>query len=338
MLLKPSKLPSLTTSYRPISLMSSIMKLFKWVIEQRQCSYLEDIGFINKYQSGFKQNTSTDDHLFKLSQSVVESFNRGEHVVAAVLDVEKAFGNVWYNGLRYKIFMLDLPTKMTRWLSDFLVGRVTQVNVNGFLSDKISHIAGSSTKSQFSDDTALWAASKNVQFAAKLLRKDPQKLAKWCAKWRIKLNPEKTKVIIFSRSSLARNSEPILKSYGERLKIYPQMKFIGIPFDSKLTFQKHFEEILGRCNTRYHRIRLLVNKKWRPSPSTILQIYKQCVRPIFEYGSYSTIITSDTIISTLQRLQNKFFQLAPRLPKYINVKLLHDSSRLPYVKTSLLCN
>ena len=29
MLLKPDKLPSLTTSYRPVSLMSSVMKLFK---------------------------------------------------------------------------------------------------------------------------------------------------------------------------------------------------------------------------------------------------------------------------------------------------------------------
>ena len=55
MLLKPDKLPSLTTSYRPISLMSSIMKLFECVIEQRLRSYLEDIGFINKYQSGFRQ-------------------------------------------------------------------------------------------------------------------------------------------------------------------------------------------------------------------------------------------------------------------------------------------
>ena len=71
----------------------------------------------------------------------MESFNRGDHVVAAFLDVEKAFDNVWHNGLTYKIFMLDLPTKMTRWLSDFLVGRVIQVNVNGFLSDKISPVA-----------------------------------------------------------------------------------------------------------------------------------------------------------------------------------------------------
>ena len=77
------------------------------------------------YQSGFRQNKSTDDHLFRLSHSVMESFNKGEHVVAAFLDIEKAFDNAWHNGLRYKIFMLDLPTKMTRWLSDWLslVGR-----------------------------------------------------------------------------------------------------------------------------------------------------------------------------------------------------------------------
>ena len=147
----------------------------------------------------------------------------------------------------------------------------------------------------------------------------------------------KTKVIIFSRSPLARKSEPVLKLYGERPKIYPQEKSLGITFDSKLTFQKHFEEILGHCNTRYHRVRLIVNKKWGPSPSTMLQICKQCfVRPIFENGSLSTITTSDTIISKIQRLQNKFIRLALRLLKYISAKLLHDSSGLPYVKDRLL--
>ena len=77
MLLKPDKLPLLTTSYRPISLISSIMKLFERVIEQRLRSHPEQIGFINKHQSGSRRAKSTDDHLCRLSQSIKESFNRG---------------------------------------------------------------------------------------------------------------------------------------------------------------------------------------------------------------------------------------------------------------------
>ena len=143
-------------------------------------------------------------------------------------------------------------------------------------------------------------------------------------------------MIIFSRSMLARKAELNLKLYGETLKIYPQVKFLGIIFDSKLTFQPHFEDILECCNTRYYRLRLSANKKWRPSPATLIQIYKQCVRPISEYGSLSTITVSDNIISKIQRLQNKFIRLALRLPKYILPKLLHDSTGLPYVKDRLL--
>ena len=158
----------------------------------------------------------------------------------------------------------------------------------------------------------------------------------WCAKWRIKLSPTKTKVIIFSRSILARKTELNLKLYGETLKIYPQVKFLGINFNSQLNFKKHFEEILDSCNTRYHCLRLLVNKKWGPIPATLIQIYKQCVHPIFEYGSLSTVTALDYIISKIQRLQNKFIQLSLRLPKYICSKLLHDSMGLPYVKDRFL--
>ena len=77
MLLKPDKPIILTTSYRPINLKSSIMKLFERVTEQWLRSHLEHIGFINKHQSGFKRAKSTDDHLFRLSQSIMGALTGG---------------------------------------------------------------------------------------------------------------------------------------------------------------------------------------------------------------------------------------------------------------------
>ena len=94
MLIKPDKPPSQTTSYRPISLLSAIMKLFERVIEKRLRKHLEDDGFFSKYQSGFRKLKWTNDHLFHLSQTIMESFNQSEHVIAAFRDVEKAFDNV----------------------------------------------------------------------------------------------------------------------------------------------------------------------------------------------------------------------------------------------------
>ena len=173
--------------------------------------------------------------------------------------------------------------------------------------------------------------SKNIDLAAEYLQRDLDKLARWCAKWRINLNPEKTKVIIFSKSQTSIRAEPALSLYGDLLSYNPQIKFLAITFETRMTFTKHFEEILERCNQKFYRLRILVNKKWGPSPSTILQIYKQCVRPIFEYGIVSTITLLETVITKIQRVQNSFIRLALCLPKYVSARLLHEASGLPYM-------
>ena len=187
-------------------------------------------------------------------------------------------------------------------------------------------------KSQFADDTGQWAMSKNINLAAEYLQRDLDKLARWCAKWRIKLNPEKTKVIVFSKSPAAIRQNLLNLYNGDFLSYYPHIKLLGITFDNRMTFTKHFEEILECCNQKFHRLRILVNKKWGPSPTNISHIYKQCVRPIFEYGIVSTITVSESIINKIQRVRNSSIRLALCHPKYVCARLLHEASEPPYVR------
>ena len=121
-------------------------------------------------------------------------------------------------------------------------------------------------KSQFADEAGQWAVSKNIDLAVEYLQRDLDKLARWCAKWRIKLNPEKIKVIIFSKSRSAIRAKPALSLYSDLLSYYPHIKFLGITFDNRMTFTKHFEEILERCNQKFHHLRILVKKSGAQIP------------------------------------------------------------------------
>ena len=99
-----------------------------------------------------------------------------------------AFDNVWHNGLRHKIFVLDLPSKMTCWFSDFLkISPIAGIPLDSVLSPLLFliHVNDLSnphhrqnSKSQFAGDTVLWVASKNLQFTSKHLGKDLRKLTK----------------------------------------------------------------------------------------------------------------------------------------------------------------
>ena len=103
-----------------------------------------------------------------------------------------------------------------------------------------------------------------------------------------------------------------------------------------MTFTKHFEEILEPCNQKFHRLRILVNRKWGPSPTTSLQIHKQCVRPIFKYGIVSTITVSESVINKIQRVQNSFIRPVLHLPKYVSARLIHEASGLLYIRERLI--
>ena len=117
------------TSYRPVSLLGNLGKLLEKVMTSSLYNWAEEWGKLNEIQSGFRKNRSTNDQLFRLTQSILESHNRKNLTTAIFLDMEKAFDHVWHKGLLEKLRRIDTPP-ILRLIVNFLRDRDVRIRVN----------------------------------------------------------------------------------------------------------------------------------------------------------------------------------------------------------------
>ena len=121
---KPSKRRSDPCSYRPISLLCCLSKVFEAIMTKRLMSWAENTDQLPTEQSGFRKHHSTNDKLFELTQAVCQAQRLPTRVGAVFLDIEKAFDMVWHNGLRYERLHMNAPVLLLRWISSFLRDRI----------------------------------------------------------------------------------------------------------------------------------------------------------------------------------------------------------------------
>ena len=92
---KPGKDNMNPNSYRPIALTSCICKTLERMINERLIGYLVKNNIITEFQSGFRHQRSTNDHLVRLETFIREAFIKKEHLVAVFFDLEKAYDTTW---------------------------------------------------------------------------------------------------------------------------------------------------------------------------------------------------------------------------------------------------
>ena len=69
------------------------------MINDRLTWFLESNNIIKKFQSGFRHQRSTNDHLVRLETFIREAFNKKEHLVSVFFDLEKAYDTTWKYGI-----------------------------------------------------------------------------------------------------------------------------------------------------------------------------------------------------------------------------------------------
>ena len=119
-ILKPRKDPALPSSYQPISLLDMIGKLFEKILLARILHVVRERGLMRDEQFGFRPRHSTSLQLARLVERITRNFGEKRFTGAVFLDVAKAFGTVWIDGLLYKLTPLNFPSYIVHTVSSYL--------------------------------------------------------------------------------------------------------------------------------------------------------------------------------------------------------------------------
>ena len=132
---KPDKDHTDPTNYRPIALTSCICKTMERMINDRLTWFLEANNIITDYQSGFRRQRSTNDHLVRLETFIREAFIKKEHLVTIFFDLEKAYDTTWKYGIMKNLHHIGLKGRLPLFIQNFLNDREFKVKVGSTMSE-----------------------------------------------------------------------------------------------------------------------------------------------------------------------------------------------------------
>ena len=110
---------STAESYRPVSLLSVVSKVFEKLVNNRVVDYL-NVAFFSDFQYGFRSSQSTADLLAVASDRITRAFSRSGATRAVALDISKAFGRVWHAGFLHKLKFYGISGQIFGLISSFL--------------------------------------------------------------------------------------------------------------------------------------------------------------------------------------------------------------------------
>jgi len=134
MIPKAGKPSHKVSSYRPISLLPVISKLYEKLLLKRLKPLIESKQLIPSHQFGFRKSHSTIDQVHRITD-VIERSLEGNKVCSTVfLDVAQAFDKVWHEGLKNK-FKKILPKQYTQLLESYISDRAFRVKQEDIYSE-----------------------------------------------------------------------------------------------------------------------------------------------------------------------------------------------------------
>ena len=331
---KPGKDNTNPSNYRPIALTSCVCKTLERMINSRLVWFLESNNLITNFQSGFRKQRSTNDHLVRLESFIRDAFIKKEHLVAVFFDLEKAYDTTWKYGIMKDLHDFGLKGRLPTFISDFLSDRNFRVRVGSTLSDlqqqeegvpqgsilsvtlfgvKINNIVKNLNPgvdcSLYVDDFLICYRSKNMNTIERQLQQCLNKLHTWTTENGFKFSPTKTHCVHFCQLRKHHN-DPDLYLNGVQLPVVEDAKFLGVIFDKKLSFIPHIKALRTKCLKALNLLKVLANTDWGADRKVLLRLYRSIIRSKLDYGSIVYGSAKKSYLQMLDPIHHQGLRLA----------------------------
>lgn len=333
-IIKPNKNKMLTSSYRPISMLSCIGKLMERIVQHRLDWLLETNELLNPNQIGFRRQHSTYDQITNLSDEAQTALKDKSTCIAIFLDLSGAFDSVDHISVLFKLMNLGIQGRLLGWIQSYLQDRSfkilfeghkstfrdirTGVPQGGILSPILFNILMSDLPisngihySIYADDIALFASGTDRDKLVQKLQSALSKVEEWITKWGLSLNVQKTKALFFDRNKTI----PLpLRLNNTDIPYVDYFKFLGVTFDSpSLSWSNHINGLKSDCQSRISLLKSLTSNDWGSDRKTLIMLYKSLIRSKLDYSCHVYNNASKDLLKQLEVVQNQCLRLAAGL-------------------------
>ena len=293
-------------SYRPISVIPVVSKVFEKIVYDQLYQYLNDNQLLSSCQSGFRPLHSTLTALLEATNGWSVNIDNGFLNGVVFIDLKKAFDTIDHEIILRKLSYFGADQATAKWFQSYLSNRTQRCNVNGSLSTASTVTCGVPQGSilgpllflmyindlpnclrvaaprMFADDTSITLSAKAVADLKLATTSELNNLTCWLRANELSLNVAKIELMIIgSRQRLNAQCEEIDISIDDRtINRVDHTESLGLTIDAQLSWSKHVDEISKKVSSAIGALKRV--RTFIPTDVAV-QIYNALTLPHFDY-------------------------------------------------------
>ena len=289
-LLKPGKEPEHPKSYRPISLLCILYKLYERMVLARISTAVEEQ--LTPDQAGFRPGRSTCDQLLNLTQYIEDGYEDKRITGAVFVDLTAAYDTVNHRILLQKVAKVTKNATAVKIVQSLLTNRRFYVEMDGrksrwrtqknglpqgsvlaptlfniYTNDQPEH--DGIRRFIYADDLCLASQAINFETIERRLSKALSTLTEFYKENSLNANPGKTQVCAFHLNNHQAYRKLDINWNGNQLENDSFPVYLGVTLDRTLSFKEHARKTKEKVATRNNLLSKLANSSWGANPQTL---------------------------------------------------------------------